>query len=380
MKKILAFVLALVMLLTLCACGGSGDAAPAAEEAATAEPTEVQQMWNGWYFGCVDYSDCTGDWEAFDGETFDATMYVELNKDGVGSFTIYDPFGVVVQNANNNLVVEAACHADTNYLYVDTGKAFGYDMNASDWMFVHNTDAPEKLNFGAVTTYGDGETIGADFQFRPWGDRWEDDDYKKFIPYFDSYIGALDSGLGNPFGETFNGFGIAGYDVPGNGVGASADEPAATTASEEPAAASTAAAGNLSEKLDVNGRGIVYVYYSPDFYYDDDYGKLKNDDTGVGILIDPMLGAKNMEELKASYETNNKDEDDYSLVETTINGYRALVLKYSDWLGATMRVDLDFGGEHDGYYGISFSVSGDALADCDTDAVWAIINSMELAK
>ena len=84
--------------------------------------------------------------------------------------------------------------------------------------------------------------------------------------------------------------------------------------------------------------------------------------------------------LKASYEKNNSDEDDYSLTETTLNGYKAQIMTYSDWLGSTMRVDVDFGGKHGGYYGISFAVSGDSLEDCDTDIVWAIIKSMEVAK
>ena len=125
----------------------------------------------------------------------------------------------------------------------------------------------------------------------------------------------------------------------------------------------------------------MYVYYPGDqFVYNDDYGKLKNEKTGVGILIDPMLSDKNFDELQASYEKNNSDEKDYSLVETTVNGYKALILKYSDWLGSTMRVDLDFGGKHGNYYGISFAVSGDNLQDCDTDLVWAVIESLELVK
>ena len=126
---------------------------------------------------------------------------------------------------------------------------------------------------------------------------------------------------------------------------------------------------------------MACIYYPADqFEYDDLYGKLKNEDTGVGILLDPMLGETNFDELKASYEKNNSDADDYSLVETTVNGYRAQILKYSDWLGSTMRVDVDFGGNHDGWYGISFAVSGDSPEDCDTELVWAIIESMELMK
>ncbi len=352
--------------------------------AAVTEPTELQQMWNGWYFGCIDMHGCSGEWEYLNGETFDVTMYVELGADGSGRLIIYDPFAALVQNETNNLLANAWCHADARYLYADSGLVFGCDIQPVDWVMVHNLMIPEKLNMGSESTNEDGETVGYDFQFKPWGDRWEGDNYTKFIPYFDQYIAALDSGLASPFGDSFPGLGIANYPIPGvNGAasGGNTETPAEQPASGGSGGGNSALLGASPEKLDVNNKGVVYVYYPGDqFVYNDDYGKLKNEQTGVGILIDPMLSDKNFDELKASYEKNNSDEKDYSLVETTVNGYKALILKYSDWLGSTMRVDLDFGGKHGNYYGISFAVSGDSLADCDTELVWAIINSMELAK
>ncbi len=346
--------------------------------APAAEPTEIQKMWNGWYFGCVDFDDCTGDWEKLNGETFDVTMYIELGADGVGRLAVFDPFGAVIKNEESNVCVNIWCHADSLYLYADSGDAFGCPVNTKDWVMVHNLLDPAKVNVDSESANAKGEAISYDFQFKPWGDRWEGDNYTKFIPQFGSYIDAIDSGLVSPFGDTFPGFGIAGYEIPGVNGAAGGAEPA-----EKPASGggNSALLGASPEKLDVNNRGIVYVYYPGDqFRYDDGYGKLKNDDTGVGILIDPMLGSGNYDELKASYEKNNSDEDDYSLTETTINGYRAMIMTYSDWLGSTMRVDIDFGGNHGGYYGISFAVSGDSLGDCDTELVWAIIKSMEVAQ
>ena len=337
-------------------------------------PSEVQAMWNGWYFGCIDLDDCTGEWAELNGNTYDTVMYIELDRDGVGRFAIYDSFGILISNEWNNIYVDAACHADTSYLYADGGEAFGCELNTHDWIFVHNLSMPEKLNFGSSSTNDAGETIGYDFQFRPWGDRWEEDPYSRFIPYFSAYLSALDAGLTNPFGDTFPGFGIA--EPLSNGGGE--EQPAQPSSGS---GANSALLGSDPTRLDVNDRGILYVYYPADqFAYDDWYGKLKNEESGVGILIDPMLGATNLAELKASYEEHNSDEDDYSLTETTVNGCKALVLTYSDWLGATMRVDLDFGGNHDGWYGVSFAVSGDSLEDCNSELVWAIIESMELAK
>ena len=353
-------------------------AQPDPTEAPAPTVTEVQKMWNGWYYGCVDLDDCTGDWEYRNGETYDVVMYVELGSDGKGQFAIFDPFDVLVSEDHSSMIVHAECHADDLYLYGDSGTAFDGELNPKDWVIVHNLFVPEKLNVGGESTEPGGAKIGYDFQFKPWGDLWEDDNYTKFIPYFDAYIDAVKSGLTSPFGDSFTGFGIADPAA----IGGTQNQ---TPPTDKP---SSGGSGGLSPllgaspaKLDINDRGVVYVYYPEDqFRYDDTYGKLKNDETGVGILIDPMLGDTNYDELKESYEKNNSDEDDYSLVETTINGYKAMIMKYSDWLGSTMRVDIDFGGKHGNYYGMSFAVSGDTLEDCDTDLVWAIIQSMEVVK
>ena len=351
---------------------------PTEQDAEPAGPSELQQLWNGWYFGCIDLDNCTDEWEKLNGSTYDAVMYVELDRDGVGLLAIYDPFGILVGNDQNNIYIQMQCHADEQYLYGDSGTAFNDVINPSDWQFVHNLSIPGKLNVGSKAKEASGAEIGFDFQFRPWGELWDDDSYAQFIPYYQSYVNAVNEGLTCPYGDTFQGFGIA-EPLPSS---TTADTPAAPSAA--PAQSSGEASALLGANpatLDVNDRGIVTVLYPADqFRYDDLYGKLKNDTTGVGILIDPMLGEKNFEELKASYEKNNSDEDEYSLTDTTVNGLKAQILTYSDWLGATMRVDIDFGGNHGGWYGISFAVSGDTLKDCNTELVWAIIRSMSLLK
>lgn len=338
--------------------GESGDPNPTntAEPAPQpAELTEVQKMWNGWWYGCADLED---------GMTFDAAMLVELDADGSGTLGIYDPYGAMAVGPNNNRYTTIECHADLNYLYGDSGTILDTPIRSSDWMFVHNLMNPNKIHVSSSFTANNGNEVHVDFMFLPWGDRWDNEPYSQFIPHFADYLAMLDAGKASPFDD-------------GTGSG------------EQPQGApSTGDSGELSPLLgaspavlDVNGKGAVLIYYPADrFYYNSDYGKLKNDETGVGILIDPMLGANNLDELKKSYEEHNSTADDYSLTETTVNGYRAIIMTYSDWLGATMRVDVDFGGSHDGFYGMSFAVSGDSLSDCNTDLVWAIIQSMKVVK
>lgn len=323
--------------------------------------TEVQQMWNGWWYGAVDLNGCTGDWECVNGMTLDAVMYIELDEDGTGILKMYDPYEELVSGDDHNNFADVQCHADTNYLYGDSGIAFDYDIYPSDWIFVHNIDNFDKLNAGSYCMEDNGDRWGYDFTFMPWGSKWEgEESYTCFMSHFDTYLGWLAEGKTNPFDE----------------------------GSESSGGSDTGSASGLSEllgsnptRLSLTSGDVVFVYYPADqFEYDDDYGKLRSKNGSVGILFDPMLGENNLEELKASYEENNSGEDDYSLTETTVNGYKAIILKYTDWLNSTMRVDVDFGASHDGVYGMSFVVSGDSLDECDTDLIWAIIESFELAK
>ena len=342
----------------------SDTQAPAPDTQAPAPTeTEVQKLWNGWWYGCADINGSEKGWEWANGLTFDVAMKVELDAEGKGTLGIYDPYGEMATGPNNNRFITINCHGDLNYLYGDSGTEYGYDIDPANWRIVRNLSDPDKLNVGSSYTDADGNKMGYDFTFKRWGDRWEGDNYTQFIPHFGDYLAMLDKGWADPYND-----------------GGGQESPAPSEKPTDTGDLSPLLGGSPTE-LNVNDRGIVSVYYPADqFVYDDWYGKLKNEATGVGILLDPMLGAANLAELKASYEANNSDEEDYSLVETQVNGYRALVLKYTDWLSSTMRVDIDFGGNHDGWYGISFAVSGNSLRDCDTDLIWAIIQSMKLMK
>ena len=104
-------------------------------------------------------------------------------------------------------------------------------------------------------------------------------------------------------------------------------------------------------------------------------------ETGICQRQRPDRVSGPFDQLKAVYEEEYSSYADYSLTETTVNGYRAPVMKYyDDRFGAKMYVDVDFGGEYDGCYGVSFNVGADTLAECDSDAAWAIIRSLEFAN
>ena len=314
--------------------------------------------WTGKWYGWFIVSDASESYAQYVNIAFD--QVAELTYDGdSGRLSIWDYQNYKTEDPADDMIVrlEKGSSEVGKLVYVSDADGTFF----ADWECDPAEGAvaifDHMIEIHATHTDPDGEYYTYWYFLRPWGMDWEDVratydvpglQYKDMMPiYYDEwYVEAA---------------GISGA----NNVQAPIDAPDV----------------EMSGVLDVNGKGAVLIYYPEDqFYYDDDYGKLKNSETGVGILIDPMLGSTNLEELKKSYEEHNSKEDDYSLTETTINGYRAIIMTYSDWLGSTMRVDIDFGGSHDGFYGMSFAVSGYSLADCDTDVVWAIIRSMQVVK
>lgn len=334
---------------------------------ATDTPNEIQQMWNGWWYGGIEFWNCDGEYESLNDYMLDVTMLVELGSDNTGTYKIYEIGGYVSEGYDENCIAEIVCHADNNYLYADSGTCFGSDIYVNDWIFVRNLADENLIQMGSEFNE-EGGRLKFDFSLMPWGNNWETQPhYQEQILNFDIYLECIKDGQIDPYGNY--------ADTPAEPGG---DEP---QTSGSTSGGNSELLGSNPVKLDINDRGIVFVYYPGDqFEYNADYGKIRSTSGSVGILFDPMLGETNFDELKASYEKNNSSMDDYSLTETTVNGYKAQIMTYSDWLGSTMRVDVDFGGSHDGYYGMSFCVSANTLEECDTDLIWAIIESFELAK
>lgn len=151
------------------------DALGSEENAGPAEPeeTEVQKLWNGWWYGAIDINGCTNGWDWLNGYTFDIIMLVELDEDGYGSLSIYEPYGQITDETDDHRFALLDCHADTNYLYGDSGMSFNDTIKTSDWIFVRNMDNHDKINMGSSFTDADNNRFGYDFTFMPWGSLWE---------------------------------------------------------------------------------------------------------------------------------------------------------------------------------------------------------------
>ena len=63
---------------------------------------------------------------------------------------------------------------------------------------VHNLMIPEKVNTDFESTNDAGETIECDFQFMPWGSRWDAPSDEQPCYYTDWYLPLIEAGEGMP--------------------------------------------------------------------------------------------------------------------------------------------------------------------------------------
>ena len=220
MKKTIAIIIALSVALTLSACGNAKEKRPTVisatasdmrpeadmpqhpdkpqstdepskpeEEVPKATPTtadtEVQKLWNGWYYGGVDMRDCTDVWAAINGKTYDAMMRVVVDENGEGQFQIMDPHGDLM----TDIYVDVKCMADKNAIYAVSGTAFNDEINAEEWVLTNDNGT---IKVSSSSKSYNGSNIGYDYQFRRWGDKWEGIAYANSIPKFNAYIKLLD--------------------------------------------------------------------------------------------------------------------------------------------------------------------------------------------
>lgn len=340
------------------AVSGETVSAGTESEAVGAEEIALRQQYNGWWYGGLDVGNCSGDYEWLSGYRFDVIMFAELDPDGNGTVEIYEPYGQISEGYEDNRIALLQARGEADKLTCLQGSCFGDDIRPDDWAFVRDSENPDKLGCASSFNSENGSAFSYSLTLMPWGSRWEGEgSYTAGLPHYQDYADRIDAGQADPYGSI-------GEESP-------EDVPA-----EE--AGGTESAGRI---LDLNDRGLFFVTYPESWTYDSGYGKLKNEATGTGILFDPLLDEENFEEWRAVFEEKYSGYDNYSLEETTLNGYRALYCQYEDWIGAYVVIVVDF-GDHFGsgsYCGMRFSISGSSIDACSADEVTAIVRSFELS-
>ncbi len=174
----LAIILVGVLLITL--VGGKGKKGPAGDLAGGnggQAGKDVQEIWNGNWYGYCWTVNAFGEWDHFDDYLFDAYMVIDVDKKGRGTLKIY--FGNDFDSWDDwvNWDIHAEIKAEIHNFVVIKGYLWDLDLDPKNWWV--GLDPVNVGNHVIITdTYLDPELTTEDgfeyiFRFRPYGERWD---------------------------------------------------------------------------------------------------------------------------------------------------------------------------------------------------------------
>ena len=177
--------------------GGYSAAVPAEGKPESLAPTEIQQMWNGAWFGCIDTLEATDIFESMPIGTSDMFMVVEVDADNHAVFELYlpgneDPF----MNGEGTASLQGLV-ADEAWLIEEI------PLNASNWTFLPMPNYPDQFALG--DRYDDADYGIFDFMLfmKPWGHSWEEEvaDNAMYPPSVEGYHESIAAGGLPMYGE-----------------------------------------------------------------------------------------------------------------------------------------------------------------------------------
>ncbi len=187
---------------------GDGSSAGKAEPPVKGESTPTQEKWNGDWYGYLYFFEAYGEWSMFEGDLYDAYMVLDVDKSGNGTMEIE-----ILVEGEIVSVVDADIFADEYHFEVTFGEFWDFDLSDRDWWLgTSPVDEGELVVISDI--YIDPELYDGDgfeymFQFRPWGERWEQEEQEvergsvasRLPPSYADYLSEIaSSGSGKGLG------------------------------------------------------------------------------------------------------------------------------------------------------------------------------------
>ncbi len=178
---------------------GDGMAMPV-PEGQTAASGEVQEKWNGLWYGCMYIGEAKGDFSDITSNSHDVYMTVDVDAEGKGSLKVY-------MNDTENLFVTAECYVGDYGLLTTSGTiADDFELNVDNWKFVPVPNYTDL--YVMMDRIEDGESELEYYLYvKPWGKSWEEEIESRSTmipPSVEQYNNAIANGEDAPFGEGWN--------------------------------------------------------------------------------------------------------------------------------------------------------------------------------
>ena len=198
MKKILSLALALLMLLSLAACGGK-DGGKGGKDSEKSEP-QLRDWWDGDWYGWWKMTGCWGGYEDMEGEWWDVCGTIDIGTDNLGTVTLWDEdYSKDSPMVKATVSLNEAGTGEHGTLMSEGGQFTDIALEHADWIV-----DPGLLEYEDLICI-DGYYENGDDEFyyeiylRPWGTIWDDvDEDSRPYSYDDWYLPLIEAGKSMP--------------------------------------------------------------------------------------------------------------------------------------------------------------------------------------
>ena len=137
------------------------------EPGVSAPASAIEEQWDGMWFGCVRFMECTGKYANYDYMNMDAFINIDVDATGKGAMQVY-----MGQDAGIPAFATAEIQAADYGIDTIGGKVLTFDMNTSSWMFRPTPDYEDRY-----VVYDTVEDGGDHFEYmvfmKKWGNTWQ---------------------------------------------------------------------------------------------------------------------------------------------------------------------------------------------------------------
>ena len=178
---------------------GGGGGVPGGETGASGGE-QLQDWWNGDWYGWWIMTGCYGYYEDMEGDWWDICGTIDIGEDGVGTVTLWDEdYTESEPMASAAVSLSEAGTGEFGTLMSEGGRFTDIDLEHADWIVDPGLlDYPDMIHISGYYESGEDEYF-YDIYLRPWGTYW-DDVTEEDLPYYyyDWYLPLIESGESMP--------------------------------------------------------------------------------------------------------------------------------------------------------------------------------------
>lgn len=138
------------------------------EPGVSAPASAIEEQWDGMWFGCVRFMECTGKYANYDYMNMDAFINIDVDANGKGTMQVY-----MGQDAGIPAFATAEIEAADYGIDTKSGKVLTFDMNTSSWMFRPTPDYEDRYVVYDNIEDGDGDSFEYMVFMKKWGNSWQ---------------------------------------------------------------------------------------------------------------------------------------------------------------------------------------------------------------